>query len=147
MTAMNAVSVRDVMREDFTTVPATLQLEALGEMFRTSAWVYFPVLNRDGRMSGIISLNDIRTIILEEELARLVVVGELMTREVITVFPDDTLNRAMEQFGLKDIEQMPVVTRKDPRKVVGMIKRQDVIRAYNESVLDRSRDSYGTPVH
>lgn len=147
MTAMNAVSVRDVMREDFTTVPATLQLQALGDMFRTSAWVYFPVLNRDGRMSGIISLNDIRTIILEEELARLVVVGELMTREVITVFPDDTLNRAMEQFGLKDIEQMPVVTRKDPRKVVGMIKRQDVIRAYNESVLDRSRDSYGTPVH
>ena len=98
-------------------------------------------------MNGIISLNDIRTIILEEELARLVVVGELMTREVITVFPDDTLNRAMEQFGLKDIEQMPVVMRKDPRKVVGMIKRQDVIRAYNESVLDRSRDSYGTPVH
>ena len=146
MTVMNAVSVRDVMRKDFTTVPATLHLEALGQMFRTSAWVYFPVLNRDGRMSGIISLNDIRTIILEEELARLVVVGELMTREVITVFPDDTLNRAMELFGLKDIEQMPVVTRKDPRKVVGMIKRQDVIRAYNESVLDRSRDSYGTPV-
>ena len=70
-----------------------------------------------------------------------------MTREVITVYPDDTLNRAMEQFGLKDIEQMPVVTRKDPRRVIGMIKRQDVIRAYNESVLDRPRGHHGTPVH
>jgi predicted transcriptional regulator len=53
----------------------------------------------------------------------------------------------MEQFGLKDIEQMPVVTRRDPRKVVGMIKRQDVIRAYNESVLERPRDHYGASVH
>jgi CIC family chloride channel protein len=145
-TVLNALSVRDVMRDDFTSVPEFTSLQELGARFRTSPWIYFPVLDNEGRMSGIVSLNDIRTVILEEELASLVVVVDIMTREVITVFPDDTLNRAMEQFGLKDIEQMPVVSRKDPRRVVGMIKRQDVIRAYNNSVLERTRESYAAPV-
>ncbi|RMF86708.1 MAG: chloride channel protein [Nitrospirae bacterium] len=147
LTAMNALTVESVMHTDFTWVPESLDLHSLAEKFRTSPWIYFPVLDAEGRMVGIISLNDIRTVLLEEELANLVVVADLMTREVITVYPDDTLNRAMEQFGLKDIEQMPVVSREDPRRVVGMLKRQDVIRAYNEQILERAKAAYAAPVH
>jgi len=128
---MNAVLVQDVMRTDFTTVPEWMSLDRVGEMFRTSPWVCFPVLDREGRMNGIISLNDIRTIVLDEELARRVLVGDIMTRDVITVFPQDTLTRAMEQFGRRNIDHMPVVNRKDPRRVVGMIRRQEVIRRGN----------------
>jgi len=147
LTAMNALSVDDVMHDDFTWVPESMDLHSLAQRFATSPWIYFPVLDEHERMVGIISLNDIRTVLMEEELARLVVVADLMTREVITVFPDDTLNRAMEQFGRKDIEQMPVVSRKDPRRVFGMLKRQDVIRSYNEQILGRAHGAYGTPVH
>ena len=67
---MSAVTVQDVMRTDFTTVPESMSLDRVGEMFRTDPWVYFPVLDREGRMNGIISLNDVRTIVLDEELAR-----------------------------------------------------------------------------
>ena len=147
LTAMNALTVDDVMHDDFTWVPESLDLHSLAQRFATSPWIYFPVLDDDERMVGIISLNDVRTVLMEEELARLVVVADLMTRDVITVYPDDTLNRAMEQFGRKDIEQMPVVSRKDPRRVYGMLKRQDVIRAYNEQILERAKAAYGTPVH
>lgn len=147
LTAMNALTVDDVMHDDFTWVPESLDLHSLAQRFAVSPWIYFPVLDENERMVGIISLNDIRTVLIEEELARLVVVADLMTREVITVHPDDTLNRAMEQFGRKDIEQMPVVSRKDQRRVFGMLKRQDVIRAYNEQILGRAHGAYGTPVH
>lgn len=147
LTAMNALTVVHVMHDDFTWVPESLDLHSLAQRFATSPWIYFPVLDGGERMVGIISLNDIRTVLTEEELARLVVVADLMTREVITVHPDDTLNRAMEQFGRKDIEQMPVVSRKDPRRVLGMLKRQDVIRAYNEQILGRAHGAYGAPVH
>ncbi len=126
---MNAVTVKDVMRTDFATVPDTMSLDRVGEMFRTSPWVSFPVLDREGGMNGIISLEDIRTIVLDEELARRVVVGDIMTRDVITVFPQDTLTRAMEQFGRKKIDHMPVVNREDSRRVEGMITRQAVLRS------------------
>jgi len=147
LTAMNALAVDGVMHDDFTWVPESLDLHSLAQRFATSPWIYFPVLDRAERMVGIISLNDVRTVLMEEELARLVVVADLMTREVISVHRDDTLNRAMEQFGRKDIEQMPVVSRKDTRRVLGMLKRQDVIRAYNEQILGRAHGAYGTPVH
>jgi len=147
LTAMNALTVAEVMHKDFASVPASLDLHSLAQRFATSPWIYFPVLDHGERMVGIISLNDIRTVLVEEELAHLVVVADMMTREVITVFPDDTLNRAMEEFGRKDIEQMPVVARQDPGRVLGMLKRQDVIRAYNEQILGRAHGAYGAPMH
>jgi len=147
LTAMNALTVAEVMHKDFASVPASLDLHSLAQRFATSLWIYFPVLDHGERMVGIISLNDIRTVLVEEELAHLVVVADMMTREVITVFPDDTLNRAMEEFGRKDIEQMPVVARQDPGRVLGMLKRQDVIRAYNEQILGRAHGAYGAPMH
>jgi CIC family chloride channel protein len=128
---MNAVTVQDVTRTDFTTVPEAMSIDRAGEMFRTSLWVCFPVVDCEGRMNGIISLDDIRMIVLDDELARRVVVGDIMTRDVITVFSQDTLARTMEQFGRENIDHMPVVNRKDPRRVEGMIKRQDVLRSYN----------------
>jgi CIC family chloride channel protein len=44
----------------------------------------------------------------------------------------------MGKFGIKDIGQLPVVDRKNPKKVVGMLKRTDVIVAHNNAVLRRS---------
>jgi CIC family chloride channel protein len=51
---------------------------------------------------------------------------------------DENLHDAMGKFGIKDIGQLPVVDRKNPKKVVGMLKRTDVIVAYNNAVLRRS---------
>ena len=82
-------------------------------------------------MSATISPGEIRRVFVDQALARRVVVADLMDREMITVFPHDTLTRAMEQFGRKNIDQMPVVKREDPRRVVGVIERPDVIRRYH----------------
>ena len=129
---MNAVTVQDVMRTGFTTVPDAMSLDRVGQIFRTSPWVSFPVLDRERRMNGVISPDYIRMIVLDEELARRVVIGDIMSRDVVAVFPPDTLTRAMARFGRKGIDHMPVVDRKDLRRVVGMIKRQDVIRRHRQ---------------
>jgi hypothetical protein len=39
--------------------------------------------------------------------------------------------------GFGDIGQLPVVDRRNPKKVVGMLKRTDVIVAYNNAVVRR----------
>ncbi len=38
---------------------------------------------------------------------------------------------------MKDIGQLPVVDKDNPKRVVGMLKRTDVIVAYNNAVLRR----------
>lgn len=54
-------------------------------------------------------------------------VGELMTRDVITVSPDDTIEKVAEMMAYYRINRLPVVDKKG--KLVGIVTRNDVIHA------------------
>jgi CIC family chloride channel protein len=56
---------------------------------------------------------------------------------VVTLTPDDSFYDAMTMFVIKGIEEIPVVESNENRWVVGMLKRTDVITAYNREVLKR----------
>ena len=58
----------------------------------------------------------------------LIVVKELATLDVITVSAEDDLDMAMKKIGYRNIEQLPVVSKDDDRKLVGIIS---VITSYS----------------
>ena len=41
----------------------------------------------------------------------------------------------MEMFAKLDVEQLPVVHHDDPKRVIGMVNRGEVLAAYNREVL------------
>ncbi len=86
-------------------------------------------------MSGVVSFQDIREILLEEGLEHLVVMKELAQTQLIKLLPSDNLNEAIRKFGIKDIEAIPVVDPKEPDLLLGIIKRKDVMDAYNRAIL------------
>jgi CIC family chloride channel protein len=53
--------------------------------------------------------------------------GEICTRNVITVCPDESLDEALRQFGSLDVGRIPVVERANSRCVVGMLRRGDIV--------------------
>ena len=87
------------------------------------------VLDGSGRLIGVLTLSDLRGL-PAAELER-TPVGRLAQTSVVTVFPDDTLERAMRRFAVYDFDLLPVVDRDDPRRVVGRLRRADVLRAYH----------------
>jgi CIC family chloride channel protein len=96
------------------------------------------VVNTEGLLTGIFSLNDLRRIVKEEESLHLLIVAEdIAVKDVITTHPDENLNEVMNKFGRLNIEEIPVLEREDSRKVVGMVKRKDVIDAYNREMITR----------
>ncbi|MEJ2033960.1 MAG: CBS domain-containing protein, partial [Deltaproteobacteria bacterium] len=111
------------------------QLLAIFSMAQDS--FYFPVIDETGRMTGIISLKDVKNIIHDEELRLCATVGTICSRNVITLTPNDNLYTAMTLFDVKGIEEIPVVESADNKWVVGMLKRRDVIAAYNREVVKR----------
>lgn len=52
-------------------------------------------------------------------------VGEVMSREVVTVTPDITLNEAIVKMVERKIQRLPVV---EGNKLVGIVTRGDIIR-------------------
>ncbi len=132
---LDAIKVKAVMNREITTIPEEMPFKKILETVSYSKNFYFPVVNREGDMTSIISFNDIREMFFVEGLEDLVVAGELATKKVLFLKPDQNLNEAMELFARLDVDQLPVVTGEDSRKVIGMLNRGDMVAAYNREVL------------
>ncbi len=83
------------------------------------------------RLLGIFSERDYaRKIVLQGKASQDTPVSEIMTKTVITVKPDDTLEQCMELMSKNKIRHLPVV---DNDKVAGIISIGDVVMAIIET--------------
>jgi CIC family chloride channel protein len=119
------------------TIPEDMKLKTILQFLPRSRNTTFPVVDRDGLLSGILSLQDIRELVYEQGLEELIVAKELAVSRVITVTADDNLDDALKKIGYRNIDDLPVVDKDNPRRIVGMISRRDIISAYNRILLDR----------
>lgn len=135
---MKSIKVGKAITEDVDFISENANINHLLELFRFARdSFYFPVVNHKGLMVGVVSMQDVKNILHDEEQRVCYLVGAICSRDVITLTPDDNLYDAMQLFDLKGIEEIPVVENLEDPWVLGMIKRKDVIAAYNHEVLKR----------
>ena len=147
ISVMKSIKVGRVISEDvdFISEQANVdQLLTIFSMARDS--FYFPVVDDSGRMTGVVSLQDVKSILHDEELRLSARVGNICTRKVVVLTPEDNLHTAMALFDAKGLEEIPVVEAEDNRWVVGMLKRREAIAAYNKEVLRRGISERTAPV-
>jgi acetoin utilization protein AcuB len=129
--------VRDWMTRNLATLsPEASAAEAL-TLCRERRIRHIPILE-EGRLVGIVSDRDLRgasPALGEPERARAlreIRVGDVMTREVVTVDPQDSIeNAAQEMYELK-IESLPVVAEGSAvaeEELLGIITSSDMMRA------------------
>jgi len=128
--------VGDVMTRDIVTFNENTPFRQVLAGIQNANHMYFPVLNNGGYLTGMLSLDDIKGIIFEEGLEDIVVAGEICTRgKLIYVEEQDTLLKATEKLGIKDLGALPVVENTEGGLLVkGLLRRGDIIIAYNRSV-------------
>ncbi len=135
---MASIKVGDVMNRSFEVIRENAGFKEVVERVTKSKAYFFPCADEAGVMTGIISVQDLREFMLDDGLAHVVVAKDLATHEVITLSPQDDLNVAMEKFSIKDLEELPVTDGASNPRVVGMLKRKDVITAYQKAALQAS---------
>ncbi|MEM7305412.1 MAG: chloride channel protein [Planctomycetota bacterium] len=109
------------------------------EIVAASRSTYFPVVDKEERLVGIFGLTDIRRIFQEEEIADLVIVRDFMVEDVVTVTPEHTLDEALQRLNERAIAQLPVVDAENPRRVVGMLSRNNLGAAYHTKLRELQR--------
>ncbi|MBN1437989.1 MAG: chloride channel protein [Anaerolineales bacterium] len=135
---MEAVRVDEVMVRDPFTVPAALPAGRLAEEFIRTGRHGFPVVHPDGALFGVVSLEDYRSRIAgSPERAEQLTAGEIASTDLVTVFPDDSVGTALQRMAPRDLSRLPVVARDDPRRLMGVVRRNDIVRAYEVGVARR----------
>jgi len=128
---MESVSVDEVMVKEPITVSTDIPITVLAEKFIETGRHGFPVFDKSGQLFGVVSLEDYRNAVSDgKEDAGNLTVGEITTRDVITVYPDETVGTALRRMAPRDISRLPVVSRDNPRELLGMVRRNDIVRAY-----------------
>ncbi|WP_049985057.1 CBS domain-containing protein [Halobellus rufus] len=126
--AFQDVTVRDVMtpREHLDVVAEDTSVAELLERMFTERHTGYPVM-RDGRLVGMVTLGDARSVKeVERDAYR---VEDVMSRELTTISPDADAMTAIERMQQNDVGRLPVVD--DAGEVVGLISRSDLVTAFN----------------
>ena len=135
---MKSLLVGDVMVRDVETIPEHMTLGQFASFIEQTKHTNFPLVNAQGELTGIISVQDFMGVVFEHDLMDLVVVKELATTDVITAHADEDLDQTMRKIGYRNIEQVPVVDRVQQSKLVGIISRRDIVAAYNRALMTRT---------
>lgn len=90
----------------------------------------YPVVDGTERLVGLFTLNDLkRALAADRGAARL---REVISKNLELVHPDQTLDVAMIKLGRKGISQLPVVSRKDSARLLGIITLHDIAEALSK---------------
>ena len=116
-----------------TTTPDMGVFEAF-ELMKSEGVQRLPVLDGDGNLVGIISEKNITSAVADKEVSIVefalllskIKVGDVMTKEVITVSVDDPVEMAARKMSDNDISILPVVDNNG--KLVGVVSRSDLFR-------------------
>ena len=134
---MKSLNVGKSMTRTVETVPEDMSIKELIRYTMGSKHSSFPVVDKNGLLTGILTFQDIKEIIYEECLDG-IIVKDLAITKVITVTDQDNLDTALKKIGFKNIEQLPVVDKNNPGKIIGILSRRDIFAAYNKALIDRS---------
>jgi len=129
--------VKDWMSKDPITITDETSMMKAIHLMKQNRFRRLPVL-RQGKLVGIVSDRDLKeaspskaTTLDVHELYYLLAelqVKDIMTRDPVTVSPDDTVEHAAQLMLENTISGLPVVT--DKGNVVGIITQSDVFRAF-----------------
>ncbi|MFL5360211.1 MAG: CBS domain-containing protein, partial [Myxococcales bacterium] len=88
----------------------------------------FPVVDGEGLLVGVVTRRDI----LDPNTSGSRLVRDLVRRSAAVSFADSTLREAADHMVREGVGRLPVVTRDEPRKVIGMLTRSDLLSAHRK---------------
>lgn len=123
---LSGITAASVMTPEVVTLPDDITVkESLGIVGRLE-FNGFPVLH-DGKMVGLITTGDLRR--LEADGRQDEWISNVMTKKVVHAHPEQTLDTVVLKLAQRELSQLPVVSRADDGRLLGIITLRDVARA------------------
>jgi CIC family chloride channel protein len=140
---METVRVDEVMLRQPITLPADLPVRLLADEFLRTGQHGFPVLEKGGYLLGVVSLGDYRRAMsMEQNPAVPLLVRNITTNNIVSVYPDESVDVALQRMAPRDLSRLPVVAREDLHRLLGEVRRNDIVHAYEVGALRREEARY-----
>jgi CIC family chloride channel protein len=143
---MQGVAVKEAMTTDVDTVPLNMTLDELAGEFARSHHHGFPVVDEAGELAGVVSIQDLERAKAKGTLAGRTV-ADIATREgLLVTYPYEPMWKALRQLSRRDVGRLPVVEQEGSRHMIGVVRRSDIIRAYDQAIAARAHHQHRAEV-
>lgn len=123
---LSSLTVAQMMTSEVMTASPETTAEELLNMMTRHHHMGYPIVEKDKNLVGIVTFSDISGIPPEERgRVKAKIVGK---KKLITVYPEDTALKAYEKMTEHRISRIPVVDPKNPRKLLGIVTRTDIMQ-------------------
>jgi CBS domain-containing protein len=126
--------VSEAMDREVPTIPASMRVSELSDRLakrdrKLSRRQGTLIIDDGGSLCGIITRGDVLRAIEQFDGDRSLTVLEAGSQNLIVTYPDEILYEAIEKMLRHDIGRLPVVSRENPREVLGYLGRAAVMTA------------------
>src|SRR5882757_7355253 len=129
--ALKQLQVKEVMTRDVATVLPETSVHAAADRFATgdlkaSRHHALPIVDSAGRLQGLVTQGDLLRAMQADPSGETSVL-DAGTRSLVVAHPDERVFDAVTKMLENNIGRLPVVDRKDARRMVGYINRASVM--------------------
>lgn len=141
------VTVGLVMDTEAATVPAGATVAQLSERIAKGEEVLmkhpaFPLLDAQGELAGIVTRGDLVKAFLRDPKGRMTVL-QAGTANPLVAYPDELVDDALNRMLTRGCGRLPVVSRENPKKLVGYLGRAAVLNARLQRLEEENKREPG----
>ena len=131
---LRSITVGETMTRNFPSVSPQMSVPKLIDKLNKTGHHGLPVVDENGHLYGMVTLTDVESRITGD--IKKLTVADIATKRLTTAYPDQLLSELVEHLGMgtSEIPRIPVVSRRDPTKLLGVLRRQDIVKGYARAV-------------
>jgi CIC family chloride channel protein len=143
---MQGITVREAMTTDVETVPLTMTLDELADEFSRTHHHGYPVVDEAGALAGVVTIQDTERARASGTLVGKTVADIATTSDLLVAYPYEPMWKALRRLGRRGVGRLPVVEEEGSRRLVGVVRRVDIIRAYDQAIAARAHHQHQADV-
>ncbi len=134
---LDTISVEDAMipESHIVKIPAYMPIRDLESYFHMKEVKRCVVVDSAGRLFGVVNIKDLYR---RPDLLDSGIVADICSRKLVKMRCDDSLEDAAMVFGSEPYHTVPVVDSFDSRKIMGLLRREDIISAYSNALKNKN---------
>ncbi|WP_436514782.1 chloride channel protein [Ekhidna sp. To15] len=134
---LSLIDLKKIVEKDLLVINPEATLNDLVRLVMKSNRNIFPVVNEAKELEGIVTLDDIREMMFDEESRANVIVKTIMQKPPSSVSPQEKMQSVMNKFEVTQAWNLPVI---DNGEYVGFISKSRIFNAYRKKLIRQTAE-------
>ncbi len=130
---------KDIMDMNVPLIYEQMPLKQILKTFSKTDNLYYPVVDKNKRMLGVITVDQIKNSLMTTGLHSFIIAYDLMETVVAKASPDLPMTEVFEILNRYNIEYLPVVSGGD--KVIGFLERRQISRKIFTKLIELQKEA------